>query len=577
MRFLLRRATRPSMKKNAAATIVLLLIGLGLISQTEFQASASAAPQQSPPPQLTIAKVAANGLDTLHPTLAIDGENFGAAPQVYMGVSGGVLAQLTVLSATNKFITVQLTHATSAPGTYLLVVSRGPSRTDVFSIAITLAGGPNGTMGPPGPAGPGGPVGPSGAQGSPGATGPAGPAGSQGPAGPAGAPGPTGATGLTGPQGPIGPTGNIGPTGPNGPPGIVWRDTWSDTTAYAVHDAVAYNGASYISIQPGTGNQPDTSPNFWSVLALKGDTGATGAAGAPGLTGATGLTGPQGPIGPAGDIGPTGATGPAGMVWQGTWSNATPYAVNDAVAYNGASYISIQPGTGNQPDTSSNFWSVLALKGDTGAMGAAGAPGLTGATGLTGPQGPIGPAGDIGPTGATGPAGMVWQGTWSNATPYAVNDAVAYNGASYISIQPGTGNQPDTSSNFWSVLALKGDTGAMGAAGAPGPTGATGLTGPQGPIGPAGDIGPTGATGPAGMVWQGTWSNATPYAVNDAVAYNGASYISIQPGTGNQPDTSSNFWSVLALKGDTGAMGAAGAPGPTGATGLTGPQGPIGP
>src|ERR1051326_7507322 len=175
MRFLLRRATRPSMKKNVAATIVLLLIGLGLISQTEFQASASAAPQQSPPPQLTIAKVAANGLDTLHPTLAIDGENFGAAPQVYMGVSGGVLAQLTVLSATNNFISAQLTRATSAPGTYLLMVSRGPSRTDIFSIGITLDNGPDGIIGPPGQSGP---------QGPPGARGPAGPPGPPGPAGP---------------------------------------------------------------------------------------------------------------------------------------------------------------------------------------------------------------------------------------------------------------------------------------------------------------------------------------------------------------------------------------------------------
>src|SRR5689334_5786151 len=65
-----------------------------------------------------------------------------------MGVSGGVLTRLTVLSATNNnFITAQLTSATSAPGTYLLVVSRGPSSTDVFSIAITLDGGPHGNNG----------------------------------------------------------------------------------------------------------------------------------------------------------------------------------------------------------------------------------------------------------------------------------------------------------------------------------------------------------------------------------------------------------------------------------------------
>jgi hypothetical protein len=31
--------------------------------------------------------------------------------------------------------------------------------------------------------------------------------------------------------------------------------------------------------------------------------------------------------------------------------------------------------------------------------------------------------------------------------------------------------------------------------------------------------------------WQGTWNSTTSYAVNDAVAYNGSSYISIQAGS----------------------------------------------
>src|SRR2546422_683702 len=83
------------------------------------------------------------------------------------------------------------------------------------------------------------------------------------------------------------------------------------------------------------------------------------------------------------------------MTWQGTWSSSTPYAVNDAVAYSGASYISIQAGTNNQPDTSATFWTLLADKGATGATG------VTGAAGTTGPQGPQGPQGPTGATGAT--------------------------------------------------------------------------------------------------------------------------------------------------------------------------------
>ena len=200
--------------RNTALTSFLLLASLTLISRAEFPATTvSAAPAGAPPPQLTISKVVPNGLDTLNPTLAIEGANFGAAPKVYMGVSGGSWVQLTVLSASHNFISAQLTGATSSPGTYMLMVSRGPSATDVFSVTVTLgAAGPQGIPGPSGPAGPSGPLG---------ATGPAGPTGPSGPTGatgPAGATGPTG-IGLTGATGPAGPTGPTGPMGPSGPPG----------------------------------------------------------------------------------------------------------------------------------------------------------------------------------------------------------------------------------------------------------------------------------------------------------------------------------------------------------------------
>src|SRR6185503_10585727 len=151
--------------------------------------------------------------------------------------------------------------------------------------------------------------------------------------------------------------------------------------------AVEYNGTSYISIQPGTNKQPDTQTSYWSVLAQigatgnTGATGPTGATGATGVTGATGATGATGVTGATGPTGATGATGATGITWQGTWSSSTAYVVNDAVEYNGTSYISIQPGTNKQPDTQTAFWSVLAQIGATGATGATGAAGATGATG----------------------------------------------------------------------------------------------------------------------------------------------------------------------------------------------------
>src|SRR5262249_45656510 len=110
-------------------TIFALLVWLSLTSPAQSQP----APRQ---PQLTISKVTVNGLDTNSPTLAIEGNNFGSAPGVYMGGTAGSLIELTILSVSNTFITARLTGATSAPGTYVLVVARGPSTNDVFSIDL---------------------------------------------------------------------------------------------------------------------------------------------------------------------------------------------------------------------------------------------------------------------------------------------------------------------------------------------------------------------------------------------------------------------------------------------------------
>src|SRR5262249_28056172 len=250
--------------RNTALISFLLLASLTLISRAGFQATTVyAAPAGTPPPQLTISKVVPNGLDTSHPTLAIEGANFGTAPEVYMGVSGGYLVQLTVLSASQNFINAQLTGATSSPGTYMLVVSRGRSANDIYSGTVTIgAAGVAGSQGLPGPSGPAGPSGPQGA------TGPAGPSGTQGATGPAGLAGPQGATGPAGPSGPQGATGPAGSIGPQG----------------------------------ATGSAGPTGP--------QGATGPAGPSGPQGATGSAGSIGPQGATGSAGPTGPQGATGP---------------------------------------------------------------------------------------------------------------------------------------------------------------------------------------------------------------------------------------------------------------------------
>jgi len=75
------------------------------------------------------------------------------------------------------------------------------------------------------------------------------------------------------------------------------------------------------------------------------------------------------------------------------------------------------------------------------------------------------------------------------------------------------------------------------------PTGATGATG---------STGATGATGPVGMNWLGAYAGGTSYVVDDAVSYNGSSYICKLASTGNLP-TNTTYWDVLAEKGASGS------------------------
>jgi len=179
-------------------------------------------------------------------------------------------------------------------------------------------------------------------------------------------------------------------------------------------------------------------------------------------------------------------------------------AANDAVSFNGSSYVALSVNSGQQPDINAQTWSLLASVGAAGSPGAAGAQGVQGpagspgAQGAPGAQGPQGPAGQPGATGATGAAGSVaglnWRGVW-NPDPnvlYAANDAVNYNGSSYVALSLNSGLQPNLNPKSWSLLASVGAAGAPGAQGVAGSPGAPGQTGPQGAQGVPGAQGPAG-------------------------------------------------------------------------------------
>jgi hypothetical protein len=66
-----------------------------------------------------------------------------------------------------------------------------------------------------------------------------------------------------------------------------------------------------------------------------------------------------------------------GINWQGAWDNATAYVADDAVEYNGSSYIANTGNTNKVPGVDIE-WDLWVEKGDTGATGS-----VSSATGLT--------------------------------------------------------------------------------------------------------------------------------------------------------------------------------------------------
>src|SRR5207253_2017971 len=112
-----------------------------------------------------------------------------------------------------------------------------------------------------------------------------------------------------------------------------------------------------------------------------------------------GPQGLQGPQGAQGSAGATGAQGAKGLNFKGEWNTSISYITDDSVSYNGSSWIAKQANSGSTPAEDAD-WTIVALKGDSGATGATGPQGSKGDTGANGATGSQGLQGNTGANGA---------------------------------------------------------------------------------------------------------------------------------------------------------------------------------
>ena len=128
--------------------------------------------------------------------------------------------------------------------------------------------------------------------------------------------------------------------------------------------------------------------------------------------------GAQGPIGPQGVPGPV---GPAGLNWQGAWSAAGTYVVDDAVGFGGASWFCINNVALSpiDPAADSTNWALLASQGATGPQGPQGI------------QGPVGPSGTATPSFSKVPSGLVSVGATPLVVSFSTIPANTYNNTSW--------------------------------------------------------------------------------------------------------------------------------------------------
>jgi hypothetical protein len=154
---------------------------------------------------------------------------------------------------------------------------------------------------------------------------------------------------------------------------------------------------------------------------------------------------------PTGVPGALQEAGTPGINWKRAWSSVAAYQINDAVSYDGSTYVnSVAGNTGVAPPGTG--WSLVAQAG-TISIGstATGAPGTAANVTNTG-------TGNSAQLNFTIPQGLpsllgASKGAWASGATYSTGDVVSYSGSSYASlIGSNFGNEPDISPSDWGTL-----------------------------------------------------------------------------------------------------------------------------
>ena len=108
--------------------------------------------------------------------------------------------------------------------------------------------------------------------------------------------------------------------------------------------------------------------------------------------------------------------------YQGVWESGTSYVINNLVSYtvSGLNFVYIATSTPpvGTPPTNTQYWRLLTIQGQQGDSG----------------------------------EGLSYREEWVNSNSYAINDAVTYNGAIWMAVQPNRNIEPSPNSQYWKLV-----------------------------------------------------------------------------------------------------------------------------
>lgn len=221
---------------------------------------------------------------------------------------------------------------------------------------------------------------------------------------------------------------------------LVHKGEYNPIASYLARNIVSFDGSSYINIIPSTGISP-TDNTHWKLIGKKGDTGL------------------QGIQGVKGDKGDKGDTGKGFSIAKTYPSVAVMYADYNNASIPIGSFVLINTSDINNVENAMLFVKTEIeysyLTDLSGAQGIQGERGLQGIQGTQGIQGAKGDKGDKGDSGIDG-LSITWRGNYNSIDSYNSNDAVYYEGSSYLALKPLTGITPTNDGINWSMMAQRG-------------------------------------------------------------------------------------------------------------------------